>query len=242
MSRTVKSEHTQSPVEFKLEWVGHEEGGYFKTWDKEQKCEVLAKLPLRFAYLDCTKAIGGFLENVSRSPYSNEVRNTQTEPFNIRYYKDGNQHPVATGLWADIKGDVPKGTKFVNVIYATLLTKCDVADAGTLVKLPFLGSAGSAWIDLQIKDGESFEVSGFVDKKKGRTNYRAPVFARIDITEEEGETADKHDELVQEYLNSVLDSSKTEAASVEVASGAEVPDSVTDAGEAMLPEEDEIPF
>jgi len=106
MSRTKPSEHETNPTEYKMEWVGHEAGGYFSVWNRDEKKEIKVELPLRFAFLDCTKAVGGFLENVSRSPYSNEVRYTKHQPFDVRYYKDGNQHPVAKGLWNDIKGDI----------------------------------------------------------------------------------------------------------------------------------------
>lgn len=206
MSRTKPSEHETNPTEYKMEWVGHEAGGYFSVWNRDEKKEIKVELPLRFAFLDCTKAVGGFLENVSRSPYSNEVRYTKHQPFDVRYYKDGNQHPVAKGLWNDIKGDIgQKGAKFVNVVYATLLTSTsDEVPGGSLVKLPLMGAAGSSWINLDIADGQSFSITGFEDKKKGRTSYRAPVFELIDISDDESATADEQDEALQKYLSSVI--------------------------------------
>lgn len=204
MSRTKRVERFTSPVEFKLEWVGHEEGGYFKVWDRENKKEIKVELPLRFAYLDCTKAVGGFIESVGRSPYSNEVRYTNSQPFDVRYSKNGKQIPLAKGLWADIKNDIGKGSKFVNVIYAVLLSDIDVIPFGAVVKIPFMGSCNSQWIDLGLEDGESFAVTEFEDRKKGRTNYRAPILERIELTDNEGELADEADDVLQKYLNSTI--------------------------------------
>ena len=190
------------------------------------------------AFLDCLKAVGGFFENVQRSPYSNEVRYSNREPFDVRYYKDGNQHPVAKGMWNDIKGTLPAGAKFVNVVYATLLS-CDSEEVpnGALVKLPLMGSSGSEWIDLKIKDGESFEITGYEDRTKGRTKYRAPLFEKIEITEDEGFLADEQDGALQEYLESMLSKKEKEVDPTD-----QVPDAVTDAGEPSEEEESAIPF
>lgn len=204
MSRTQPEAHASNPVEYKLEWVGHEEGGYFSVWDREAKKEIKLDLPLRFAYLNIRKAVAGYYESVKRSFFSNEIAPFSKEEFDVRYYKDGNAHPVAKGTWTDIKGEVgQKGAKYCNVVYATLLNSTsEEIPGGSLVKLPFMGAAGSEWINLDIKDGQSFAVSGFNDCKKGRTSYRAPVFELIEITDEEGAIADEQDVALLEYFGS----------------------------------------
>jgi hypothetical protein len=213
--------------------VGHDEGGYFSVWDRENKQEVRVDLPLRFVYLDTRKAIGGYYEAVGRSFFSNEVKPFSNEEFDVRYYKDGNSHPVAKGKWSDIKGEVGgKGGKYVNVVYATLLGET-VLGENVLVKLPLLGAAGSVWIDLEIKDGESFEVSGYVDATKGRNKYRAPVIAKIDITDEEGAIADEHDGALQAYFG---------AKSEPVAKGDDDKPPVTDEQDLTPADEDDFPF
>lgn len=204
MSRTKPEAHASNPVEYKLEWVGHEEGGYFTVWDRDAKKEIKLELPLRFAYLNTRKAVAGYYEGVKRSFYSNEIAPFSKQEFDVRYYKDGTAHPVAKGVWADIKGEVgAKGAKYCNVVYATLLnsTSEDIP-GGSLVKLPLVGAAGSEWIDLAIEDGESFEVVRFEDRKKGRTSYRAPILEKIEITDEEGATADEHDVALLAYFDS----------------------------------------
>jgi len=236
MSRTRPETHTSNPAEYKLEWVGHEEGGYFKVWDREAKKEIKMELPLRFAYLDDMKAIAGFYESVGRGFFSNEVRYTKHEPFDVRYYKDGNVHPVAKGLYNDIKGDIGnKGAKFCNVVYATLLnSNSEDIPGGSLVKLPLVGACNSEWIDLGVKDGESFEITGFEDRKKGRTSYRAPLFSKIEITDEEGAIADEQDEALQAFFTA----SKKEEAPLST--------NYTDSDAPAEPEpeiyEDEVPF
>ena len=166
MSRTKPESHGSNPTDYKLEWVGHDGGGYFKVWDTENKVEIKMELPLRFAYLDSRKAVAGFYEAVSRGFFSNEVKYTNREPFDVRYYKDGKVHPVAKGLWNDIKGDIGNnGAKFCNVVYATLLnSNSDEIPGGSLVKLPFVGACNSEWIDLKIEDGDAFEISGYEDR------------------------------------------------------------------------------
>ena len=242
MSRTKPEVHTTSPVEHVLEWVGHDQGGFFKVYDKDTKTTAEVKLPLRFAYLDCKKAVAGYYEAVKRGFYSNEIRNTKKQAFEVKYYKDGAVHPVANGLWDDIKGDIgSKGAKFCNMVYATLLTATDAIGSGTLVKIPFVGSAGSAWIDLAIKDGESFEITGFVDKVKGRTKYREPVIVKVEISEEEGALANEHDAALQAYFAA----GKPAATQDESAPDRdEVPHSVIDEQEHMVPEDDSdlVPF
>ena len=233
MSRTQPEAHASNPVEYKLEWVGHDEGGYFSVWDRENKCEIKLELPLKFAYLDCKKAVGGFYEGVKRSFFSNEIRNTKSQELDVRYYKDGTSHPVAKGLWNDIKGEIGgKGAKFCNVVYATLLNSTsDDIPGGSLVKLPLIGAAGSAWIDLNIKDGESFEVSGFEDKQKGRAKYRQPVFEKIQITKDEDAIACEQDKALQEYFNAAKEPAKESSPS----------DYYTDA-DAPDEDEDDFPF
>ena len=225
MSRTKPDNHTANPVEHILEWVGHDGGGFFKVYDKETKQSHEVQLPLRFAYLDCRKAVAGYYEAVKRGFFSNEIRNTRTQPFDVKYYKDGAVHPVANGLWEDIKGEIGgKGAKFCNMVYATLLTSSDAVGGGSLVKIPMMGAAGSAWIDLNIKDGEGFEVTGFVDKKKGRTAYREPVLEKIEIDDDEGAIADEQDTVLQEYFGA----SKVVAVAVEPHHEPDVPEDTED--------------
>lgn len=201
MSRTAPEAHASNPVEHKLEWVGHDGGGYFTIWDREEKKEIKVELPLRFAYLDIRKSVAGFYESVSRGFYSNEIKPFSTDEMHVKYYKDGTAHPVASGTWKELKGEIGgKGAKYCNNVYATLLSG---EFAGSLVKLPFVGAAGSEWINLEIKDGESFEITGYDDRKKGRTAYRAPLMEKIEITDEEGAMADAHDEALQEFFGAV---------------------------------------
>jgi len=238
MSRTKPNEYADNPVEHKLEWVGHEAGGYFTVWDREAKQEIKLELPLRFAYLDTKKAVGGYYESVKRSFFSNEIRNTKTQEFDVRYYKDGNTHPVAKGLWADIKGDIGnKGAKFCNVVYATLLTSTNEdVPGGSLVKLPLVGAAGSAWIDLGIKDGESFEVTGYDDRTKGRTKYRSPVFEKIEIDDDEDAIACDQDKALQEYFNAKREPKK------DTAEGALESGGFVEDDEELIPLDDDVPF
>ena len=237
MSRTKPEEHTANPTEFKLEWVGHDGGGYFTVWDREEKKEIKVELPLRLAYLDTRKSVAGYYESVKRSFFSNEIKPFSKEEFDVRYFKDGNSHPVAKGTWTDIKGEISgKGGKYCNNVYATLLTSTsDEIPGGSLVKLPFVGAAGSEWIDLDIKDGEAFEITGYEDRKKGRTDYRAPLMEKIEITEEEGAVADEHDTALQAFF----DASKVSVPEVAVPAPEPAPEAHTSAPEAG---DSDLPF
>jgi hypothetical protein len=238
MSRTKPEEHTANPTQFKLEWVGHDGGGFFTVWDREEKKEIKVDLPLRFAYLDTRKSVAGYYESVKRSFFSNEIKPFSKEEFDVRYFKDGNAHPVAKGTWTDIKGEIGgKGGKYCNNVYATLLTSTnEEVPGGSLVKLPFVGAAGSEWIDLDIKDGEAFAITAFEDRKKGRTDYRAPLMEKIEITEDEGVEADEHDKDLQAFF----DASKAPKVAEEAPTVAEP----TQEPSPELPDEedDEIPF
>ena len=204
MSRTKPEDHKSNPTEHILEWVGHEDGGFFTVYNKETKTKTELPLPLRFAYLDTRKSVAGYYESVQRGFYSNEIKPFSSEPFDVKYYKDGTAHPVAKGTWTEIKGEIgSKGGKYCNNVYATLLTSTSEEIAGgSLVKLPLLGAAGSEWIDLSIADGESFEIVRFEDRTKGRTKYRAPIFTKIGISDAEGAIADEQDAALQEFFGS----------------------------------------
>jgi hypothetical protein len=229
MSRTKPEEHTANPTEYKLEWVGKRLGGYFKVWDRDSETEFKVELPLRFAYLDCMKSVAGYNKPVKRSFYSNEVRYTKNEELEVKYSKDGQTTVVTKGLWNDIKGlDGMKGAKFCSVVYATLLTSTsDKIPGGSLVKLPLTGTCNSAWIDLKMADGEAFEITGFEDLENGSTEYRSPVIVKIEITDDEGATADEHDTALQAFF----DASKAPKAN-------ETPAEAQAAQEAIIPPND----
>jgi hypothetical protein len=201
-------------VDHILEWVGHDAGGFFTVYNKETKTKTELPLPLRFAYLDTRKSVAGYYESVKRGFYSNEVKPFSSEPFDVKYYKDGNAHPVAKGTWSEIKGEIgAKGAKYCNNVYATLLDSTnEEIPGGSLVKLPLVGAAGSEWIDLAIADGESFAITGYDDRTKGRTKYRAPLFVKVEITDDEGAIADEQDAALQEFFGA--DKVRSESPSV----------------------------
>jgi hypothetical protein len=232
MSRTKPQDNISNPAQAKLEWVGKRTGGYFESYDRDAKETTKIDLPLRFAYLDTMKSVVGFLDQVQRSLYSNEVRYTNRENLHVRYSKDNMTHTVANGQWKEIRGENP-AMKFCNVVYATLLTEVDGVPSGALVKLPLSGTAGSQWIDLDMKDGESFEITGFEDRTKGATEYRAPLMQKIKITEEEGEQADEQDKVLQEYFESLKTLKKEEEAQ---------PEQSVESANAPECDDDDVPF
>ncbi len=211
MSRSKPRQTAVNPAKATLEWVGHGEGGHFRSWIKDESEEkggrvVELKLPLRFAYLDCRKGISGFMESVSRNGYSNEVDDTRRQSLHVKYYDGKLVHTVAEGLYADIKDTCKaSGLKFTNFVYAVLCSDgCEDIPAGSTVRIPLRGGAGSEWISFELRDGENFAVSGFEDRKKGATKYRVPVFERCEVSNEEDQIACDEDRLLQEYF-AILD-------------------------------------
>ena len=170
----------ESPVKKYLSWSSTEK--CFKYYDKEQAKEVLLKLPLTFVHLDEFATIKGWDDDNKSSIYSNEVRSTKLEQFNVRS-KGGE---IVKGIYQDIKLRIQAANAYYCVSVYVYLN-------GEIVNLSFKKSSLKAWSDFT-KDnrklffGSTIEILTTLEDKNGAVKYYTPVFTLgkpIAITESE---------------------------------------------------------
>jgi hypothetical protein len=207
MSRSNPTARNIHPCKRWFEWDG--KNGTVGYYDKEAKAWVPVKLPFTFILLDNLKVIGGFNKPQNCGIYSNEIRNTKNEVFDVQY--QGKRGQLANGLWNDIKDKVTaRGGKFGNMLYIAKNT----TDGMAICSFKAIGCAMGAWIEFaskhegtRDKDGRSplethgIRITGFVDGTTGDTKFRSPVFELVTIKPESDSEAMKLDKALQAYLN-----------------------------------------
>jgi hypothetical protein len=171
----------ESPVKKYLSWSSNEK--CFKYYDKEQAKDVLVKLPTSFVHLDELATIKGWDEKSESGIYSNEVRSTKLEEFNVRSFKGGE---IIKGIYQDVKLRIQgAGGIFHTSMYVYL--------NGEVVNLSFKGSALMGWSDFAKENrrnfgGNTIEILTAAEGKKGAVKFSTPVFTLgkpIGLTENE---------------------------------------------------------
>ena len=79
MSRSNPYQNTPSPAACRWEWKGGE--GILQWYSKETKENITEKLPMTFLMLDRTASVTGYSEPRESGMYSNEVKDTLTQPL-----------------------------------------------------------------------------------------------------------------------------------------------------------------
>lgn len=116
---------------------------------------IVEKLPFVWLFLDETAVVTGYDEEKESFLFSNEVKDTTTQPFVVKWQKKG-LGTAATGLWRAIKSQVRGcGGSYSCKVYVAF------RDEGKLKigAITMSGSARSAWIEFKN------EVRGDINKK-----------------------------------------------------------------------------
>jgi len=195
MSRSNQTQ-TKNPANRFFEWSGSE--GKVKYYDKEKGVKVLLDLPFTFIVLDQLACVVGYSDAEGCGYYSNEVRDTRTNPLVVRYAKNNSE--AFRGLYKDM--NLP-GAKFAWSVYIAYKNE----DKLEIANLKIFGSAIGAWIDFA-KDVNIYQGAiSFADSqpaKKGANNYFIPVFTPAPLGADSDKEAQRLDkEILQPYLQQI---------------------------------------
>lgn len=179
-------ENIQNPVEYRVTWSGSK--GLWVVYDTESK-EKYEMAEISFIPLEVLNTVKGWDGKTETGIYSNEIKNTKTQEFNVR---SGNG-TICQGLWNDIKFEVKaKGGKWANVAYALLVGKKE----NKLATITFVGSSVGVWIDAKGRKGAHMYKCGKnaeVFKTPKGDEYYKPTIEMQPIT------ADQKQEAIEAY-------------------------------------------
>lgn len=211
MSRSNPSANLAHPCKRWFQVSGAE--GDVSYYDKERNETVVVGSTFQFLLLDELATVGGFHEPSQSGIYSNEVRDTRTEPFNVRTFGG---ITMGKGLYQALREKIA-------VMGAKYIASCYIAYKGDdgnlqLGNIRFKGSALSAWSDFKrdcplvdingqkVKSyfADAVRIEGFKPAKKGATNYFVPQFRTVAIPPAVNELANTLDAQLQDYLGAYL--------------------------------------
>lgn len=218
MSRSKPNEGTPNPATCWFEWKG--KIGKFVYWDKQKEQNIEINLPFAFILLDRTATIRGYNPKAKSGIFSNEVRDTRSDAFIVKYFTGG---LIAEGLWSDIKDRVTvnKGKFAVNAYIA--FKQGDTLKIGAL---QLSGCALGPWFEFEkahrkpvdIGGGnkvqeifaKAISVSKTIKGKTGDNEYLEPVFSIKEIDPATNAAAIELDKQLQEYFDGYFKRSKVE--------------------------------
>lgn len=201
MSISNPNQNLKNPAQFYLDWNGAK--GHLYYYDKEAQSNVIVNSPFYFVVMDELNVITGFNKPTKSGIYSNEIRNTKTDPFRVRTFKGGNDF---TGMYKEIKDRITAlSGKFTKSVYAY----AKINDVFCTVNIKFSGAAFAQWLDFSKKNNQSFASMGVVLKEavedsNGSITFLKPVFEIVNVREETIAGAVTMDKTLQMYLDSYL--------------------------------------
>lgn len=203
MSRNISSA-SKSPVKKFIEYKGGD--GHFEYYDKEKKERIEISLPLTFIVLDDTRmTVTGFNDESNSGIYSNEV-GKPSGSLRVKSHRGG---IIAEGPWDKIKDKVTSknvGGRYCKVVYAIVKTDNteDHPSGWEYVAFKFDGAAIGAWFEFSgsadLMDYGVKIVDEFIDAKKGKTEYKVPVFESVRLSKDSVAVADKMYGPLKEYF------------------------------------------
>lgn len=207
MSLSNPTSNTPNPATRFFQWAG--DSGSLSYYDKAAKQNKPVDSKFVFILLDQLSTVKGWHEGSQSGIYSNEVRDTRTEPFTVKAFKGGE---LCRGIYQTIKDTITAhGGKFTANLYIAFK-----GDDGklTIGSLQFKGGALSAWFDFVKQHRSELQenalyISGSESKKNGSVTYRVPTFAFKPIQPETLAEAVKLDRQLQEYLSGYFERTKT---------------------------------
>lgn len=207
MSRSNPEVRLINPAKRFFEWNG-DQGG-FRYYDKDKKEKVNVPLPFTFLVLDQLVTVGGFSDAMQSGFWSNEIRKRDIKNgiLKVRTKKG----LVCEGSWNDIKGK-EAGMDYCESVYIGFFDENKELVIGNI---KMKGAAISAWFNYT--NGEFDEkgkrlteahdpykgaitVKTMLDGKKGKTEYKIPVFENKEIKPETEQLAVDLDAKLQEFL------------------------------------------
>tara|TARA_R110000822_G_C15183160_1_gene480585 strand:- start:81 stop:812 length:732 start_codon:yes stop_codon:yes gene_type:complete len=185
---------TSNPATVFLEWAAGQgtesnPGGYLKFWNKEEKKNEKVH-SFTFAYLDERSGVGGFYPKFGSNAFSNEVKNTATEPLVVKGWNDGKAEVIKEGIYQEIKDTLlVNGIKYTKIVYGTVVESSNLAlKPGTIFRLGLKGSGVSAWLDFKDKESGAIDV-GFLENEKGQTKWKQITLSSVPISEDDNDNA-----------------------------------------------------
>lgn len=214
--------------------------GVFQYYDKDKEENIVVKLPFVFIVLDINATIRGYNKKAKSGIYSNEVRDTRSEPMVVKMF---NGTKIATGLYADIKDSViAKNGHFNLSIYAAM--KKEGKKGGLeLVGIHLGGCALGPFIEFQKNNQKEINTMAVCVKEvekhtDGEIPFKSPVFSLMNLKPETDEEAKKIDaEILQPYLKSYFGRPVTQRA----APGEEPQDDAPKDDDQEPPSDDDVP-
>ncbi len=185
--------HATNPASLKITWKSAEKR--FASYDLVTKEQALLG-NIQFALLTETISIAGFHQEQNVGIFSNEIKNTKTEPLSVRT-KNG---VLIEGLYNSISEKL-QGGKFANNLYVRLRNGelAVIQLSGAALKQYFLykeankGKIASNWIT----------ITGVKDEKKGAIKYSTPIFTIGEaLTQDETDTSELDYMLITNYRKS----------------------------------------
>jgi len=189
-----------NPSEHFFEWKGGQ--GVLQWYDKENKKNVMVKLPFEFLVLDELATITGYNKQQESGFWSNEVRNVSTDELFVRTSKG----PFEAGLYGALAQTRSKGGGYTKSIYVAHKIK----DNWVIGNIKANGSALSAWIEFNKTLQRGMLEKGKVVMTQGEAQdspvgkFYPPQFEYVESTDEEDKEAVKLDRQLQVYLSQYL--------------------------------------
>jgi hypothetical protein len=248
MSRSNPQNSSPNPSTRWFEWRSTD--GKFAYWDKEKEARVLVNLPFTFILLDRTATIRGYSKKQRSGIHSNEVRDTRSEPFVVKFFQGGT---IAEGVWNDIKDTVTaRSGKFgVNAYIAY-----KEGNALKIGAIQMTGCAVGSWFEFEKAHRKTVEVNGqrvqelyakairvarFENDKTGDVEFNKPIFEITELSAETNAQAVALDKELQEYFKSYFSRTKVQQAQAPANDQEHVPEAPEDYSDGP-PESDEVPF
>lgn len=185
-----------NPAQRWFEWRGSE--GIFRYYDKDAKANVNCKLPFTFILLNQMATIRGYNKRAKSGIYSNEVRDTRSEPFVVKMF---NGEKVAEGFYAAIKDTITaKQGHFATSAYIAFKD----GDKLKIGCIHFQGCSLGPWFDFVKENRNDIYKKAVVvrEAKKddsGAIEFNAPVFSLMDVKPETDDEAGKLQEQLKEF-------------------------------------------
>lgn len=253
MSRSNPTEGIQNPAVRRFEWKGSK--GCFVYYDKDRKENIEVASGFTFILLDRLANVRGYNKKQKMGIYSNEVRDTRSDPFVVKFY---NGPVIAEGVWADIKDKVTaRSGKFgINCYVAFKL-----GNELKIGSVQLTGCALGPWIEFEkahrkrVNSGgkliqeiyaRAIAVKSSERDTSGDVEFEKPVFSLVEISDETNRAAIELDKELQDYLAGYLKRPKVEQVegrqedSNDDGSQPEAPEPLE--GDDGPPEEDNCPF
>jgi hypothetical protein len=207
MSRSNPTENTPNPCQRWIEWSGSK--GEFKYYDKEKKQTISIPDGFTFIMLDQLATVKGWHDASESGIYANEVWDIRQDVLVVKAFKGG---VLAEGPYRSIKDKIVSvGGHFVSNVYCAIKIDGELA----LAAVQFKGAALNSWVQFSKENRASLykmavRCKGFDTGKKGKVEYRTPIFNVMEISPETDAKAIELDKTLQAYLKSYFSRTKTE--------------------------------